>query len=445
MKIKFREIIFRISSIFIVLYIFLFVLYPENSSYFTCNELVESKFINTQISYFIPVSCDLELYLTGVYDIGEIYKFDYNYQSRPLYILYIKVIYEVLGLLITNELVLKFLTFFFAHLLIISLSINLFFLSLKKLQIKIDKVKFNYIILFISLFPIIKWGIFDASHQTLTFLQFTISFYFLTHKYEEFSKIYQFSFLLGLLALSNLTFALPLFFLVLYKINSFNKILKNFRKLTLTLILFVIPILSWNIFIRSQGYVPYNAATAYWYQFIWLKDYILAGYENVNFNPDGSEYFCMSVPLFLQCYLNDFLRSLIYLSTLPVLCILSYRNADKAYIKIQLTAFKNLFLIFLVSFSFWAFIGWYPPLRFNLYSVGSFLVLLFCISFSLIHNSNVIKLTGLTYSTYFLFLNHWNFLGVVNINFGILLSFIFLGTLFFLTFKRRSKKATELS
>ena len=98
MTIKFREIIFRISSIFIVLYIFLFVLYPENSSYFTCNELVESKFINTQISYFIPVSCDLELYLTGVYDIGEIYKFDYNYQSRPLYILYIKVIYEVLGL-----------------------------------------------------------------------------------------------------------------------------------------------------------------------------------------------------------------------------------------------------------------------------------------------------------------------------------------------------------
>jgi len=127
MKIKFREIIFRISSIFIVLYIFLFVLYPENSSYFTCNELVESKFINTQISYFIPVSCDLELYLTGVYEIGEIYKFDYNYQSRPLYILYIKVIYEALGLLITNELVLKFLTFFFAHLLIISISINLFF------------------------------------------------------------------------------------------------------------------------------------------------------------------------------------------------------------------------------------------------------------------------------------------------------------------------------
>ena len=445
MKIKFREIIFTSSSIFLTLYIFLFILYPANSSYFTCNELIQSKFINTQISYFIPVSCDLELYMTGVYDIGEIYKFDYNYQSRPLYILYIKVIYELLGLLISNELVLKFLTFFFAHLLIISVSINLFFLSIKKLQVKIDKVKFNYIILFISLFPIIKWGIFDASHQTLTFLQFAISFHFLIYKYEEFGKIYLFSFLLGLLALSNLTFALPLFFLVFHKINSLSKVLKNFGKLTLTSMLFLVPIFSWNIFIRSQGYIPYNAATTYWYQFIWLKDYILAGYENVNFNPEGSEYFCMSVPLFLKCYLNDFLRSLIYLFPLPILCILSYRNSDKAYIKIYSLAFKNLFLIFLISFSFWAFIGWYPPLRFNLYSVGSFLVLLFCLSFSLIHNSNVIKLTGLTYSIYFLFLNHWNFLGVVNINFGILLSFIFLVVLFFITYKRNSKRATELS
>ena len=207
--------------------------------------------------------------------------------------------------------------------------------------------------------------------------------------------------------------------------------------MTLTLILFVIPILSWNIFIRSQGYVPYNAATAYWYQFIWLKDYILAGYENVNFNPEGSEYFCMSVPLFLQCYLNDFLRSLIYLSTLPVLCILSYRNADKA-ISNTFTAFKNLFLIFLVSFSFWAFIGWYPPLRFNLYSVGSFLVLLFCLSFSLIHNSNVIKLTGLTYSIFFVF-KSLELFRCCEYKFWYFVIFIFLNFVF-LTFKRSSKR-----
>ena len=94
MKIKFREIIFRISSIFLCSIFFICFI---QKTLHTLHKLIESKFINTQISYFIPVSCDLELYLTGVYDIGEIYKFDYNYQSRPLYILYIKVIYEVLG------------------------------------------------------------------------------------------------------------------------------------------------------------------------------------------------------------------------------------------------------------------------------------------------------------------------------------------------------------
>ena len=445
MKIKFSEILLINSSIFFLVYIFLFVLYPENSSYFTCNELIESKFINTQISYFIPVSCDLELYLTGVYEIGEIYKFDYNYQSRPLYILYVKVFYELLGLIIFNQLVLKFLTFLLAHLLIISVSIYLFFLTIKKLKINIDKVKSIYIILLLSLFPIVKWGIYDASHQTLTFLQFTISFYFLVKKYKDFNKIYLLSFILGLLALSNLTFALPLFFLVYHKINSIQKVFKNFGNLLLTSILFLIPILSWNIFIRSQGYVPYNAATTYWYQFIWLKDYILAGYENVNFNPEGSEYFCMSVPLFLKCYLNDFLRSLIYLSPLPLLCFLSYRNADNALTKLLTTSFKNLFFIFIISFSFWAFIGWYPPLRFNLYSVGSFLVLLFCLLFSMINDTKLEKLTVLTYLTYFLFLNHWNFLGVVNINYGILLSFIFLTILFFLTFKKNDKRIKKLS
>tara|TARA_A100001015_G_scaffold220260_1_gene247892 strand:+ start:1090 stop:1917 length:828 start_codon:yes stop_codon:yes gene_type:complete len=272
MKIKFSEILLINSSIFFLVYIFLFVLYPENSSYFTCNELIESKFINTQISYFIPVSCDLELYLTGVYEIGEIYKFDYNYQSRPLYILYVKVFYELLGLIIFNQLVLKFITFLLAHLLIISVSIYLFFLTIKKLKINIDKVKSIYIILLLSLFPIVKWGIFDASHQTLTFLQFTISFYFLVKKYKDFNKIYLLSFILGLLALSNLTFALPLFFLVYHKINSIQKVFKNFGNLLLTSIFFLIPILSWNIFIRSQGYVPYNAATTYWYQFIWFMN-----------------------------------------------------------------------------------------------------------------------------------------------------------------------------
>ena len=88
--------------------------------------------------------------------------------------------------------------------------------------------------------------------KTLTFLQFSISFYFLAHKFEKFKTIYFLSFILGLLALSNMTFALPLLFLVFYKLNSINKVINNFVHLSITFIIFIVPLLSWNLFIRSQ-------------------------------------------------------------------------------------------------------------------------------------------------------------------------------------------------
>ena len=63
------------------------------------------------------------------------------------------------------------------------------------------------------------------------------------------------------------------------------------------------------MFINYMGYEPYNAAVEYWNQFIWVINYILAGYENINFNLENSEYFCMSMPLFLKCYLTDFVKT----------------------------------------------------------------------------------------------------------------------------------------
>jgi len=438
-KINFKNILISNIFIFSFIYIFLFILYPSNSSYFTCNELVESKFLNSQISYFIPVSCDLELYLTGVYDLQSIYQFDYNYQSRPLYILFIKIIYELLRLIILNNLILKFLTFAIAHLIIISFSFKLFVDTLQKLEIKLDKKKFFLLLTFFSLFPIIKWGVFDASHQTLTFLQFSISFYFLAHKFEKFKTIYFLSFILGILALSNMTFALPLLFLVFHKLNSINKVINNFVHLSITFIIFIVPLLSWNLFIRSQGFIPYNAATTYWYQFIWLKDFILAGYENINFNPEGSEYFCMSVPLFLKCYLTDFLNTLLYISVLPSLCLIIYRHIEPKNKKIFISSVKNLFFIFLISFVFWSFIGWYPPLRFNLYSIGSFFVFLFCIQYLLVTNFRIKYISGLIYISYFISLNHWNYLEVVRFNFGLIISLLLLLYLLIISFTKNEK------
>ena len=91
-------------------------------------------------------------------------------------------------------------------------------------------------------------------------------------------------------------------------------------------ILFIIPVLSWDIFISSMGYDPYNSALEYWHQFIWVKEYLLGGYENINFSLENSEYYCMSIPLFLKCYLNDFLKTILYLSTVLILCLINFKN-----------------------------------------------------------------------------------------------------------------------
>ena len=419
MKLNLIKIILLNLIIGFFLYIFLFIGYPENSNYFECNQIVDNNLFNSQMSYSIPVSCDQELYLTGVYDFPSIYKFDYNYQSRPLYILFVKFFYDILNILLSNSLIIKFLSFSLTHLLIISFSTKIFFDSLEKLKIFINNKRKVLLSLFIFLSPIIKWGFYDSSHQTLTFLQFTISFYFLICKYEEFNKIFFLSFIIGILALSNLTFALTFFFLVFHKLNSEEKIFTNFNKLVLATFLFLIPILSWNIFIRSQGYIPYNAATTYWRQFIWIKDFLLVGYENINFNPDKSEYYCMSIPLFLKCYLIDFSRSLLYLFNIVILIFGTYKYLVEKDIELYMSLLKKLSLVFLVSFFFWSLIGWYPPLRFSLYSLGSFLTLLFCVQYIFINNKKIRYISGTSYFLYFLFLNHWNYEETIKANLGL--------------------------
>lgn len=439
MKFKFKKIVLINLAIFIFLYLFLFIIYPSNSSYFECNQIVKNNILNSDISYSIPVSCDQELYLIGVYDFQSIYKFDYNYQTRPLYILIVKFFYNVLNIFLSNSLIHKFLSFTLSHILIISVAAKFFLDSLSKLRIDIDLKKSLTLIFFLALSPIVKWGVFDSAHQTLTILQFSISFYFLVHQFDQNKKIYFYSFILGLLALSNMTFALPLFFLVLHKLKSIHEILFNFGSLLISFILFIIPVLSWDFFISSMGYEPYNSALEYWHQFIWVKDYLLAGYENINFNLESSEYYCMSIPLFLKCYLIDFLKTILYLSTVLILCLINFKNIKHTHLNLHKKVLMKLSLIYTVSFIFWSFIGWYPPLRFNLYSLGSFTTLLFCFQFVLLKDGRIKTLTALSYVVYFMFLNHWNYLGVLKINYGIIFSVLVLSFIIFeLVYKNRA-------
>ena len=423
MKIKIYNIFLYNLALFSLLYIFLFILYPENSSYFECTQQTEIKKFG--VIFNIPISCDLDLYLVGINDFASIHTFDYNYQTRPIYILYMSMFYHFFSLFISNLDLLGLLAFSLGHVIIATSCIVIFLKTLDELKIQYNK-KVYLIVVFFGVSPILKWGVFDAAHQTLTLLQFTLSFYFLTKKEKSTSEIGFWSFIIGLLALSNMTFLICLLFLFYEKINRPSKFVVNFSSISIFTILSLIPLIAWDRYISSQGFTPYNAAVEYWKQFIWIKDYILQGYENINFNYDKDEYYCMSVPLFLKCYLSDFVKSLFFLSPIIFLCILNFvSNWGNTLNKLKGIYF-NLSFIYIILFVFWSFIGWYPPLRFNLYSLSYFVLFIFTVQILQLEDKVDILFSSSIYFIYFVFLNHWNYLDIININPGIIISFAIL-------------------
>ena len=134
MKTKIQNIFIYNLSFFSILYIFLFIFYPENSSYFECNEV--SKINNLGVVFNIPVSCDLDLYLVGIKDFSTIYTFDYNYQTRPIFILYISIFYNFFSLFISNLDVLGLVAFGIGHIVIATFSIKIFLKTLDITTIK---------------------------------------------------------------------------------------------------------------------------------------------------------------------------------------------------------------------------------------------------------------------------------------------------------------------
>lgn len=432
MKLNFGKIILLSTFVAMTLYFLMFIIFPSNSDYYQCNEFFIGKFV-FNLDYYIPISCDLEIYMLGVNDFGSIIEFDYNYQTRPLYILYIKTFYEFFKIFVRNNIILNFLSFLIGHILIVSSSIFLFFKSLD-LDTKPKKLfLLNIITSLIILNPIIKYGLFDASHQTLTILQFSISFYFLRKKIDSYKSIFIWSLLLGVLSQANMTFMISFIFLIFNKYKKLDFSFRKLSKLVLAILILIAPRTIWNFYITSQGFVPYNAATQYWIQFIWIKDFILAGYENVNYDLQGGEYYCMSIPLFFRCYLIDFLNSLLYLS-LPIFVFLINLYLLRSNKKFK-NYFKDLIFIFFVLFCFWAFIGWYPPLRFNLYSLGYLITFTLAIQILYLPNKATLFFCISTLFTYYLSLTHWNNLDVIDLNYGVIGSVIMLFIFIFKTYQ----------
>ena len=435
MKIKFLNLIAFNSLLVASLYIFMFIIYPENSNYFQCNILTTNTSKSFDLTYLIPVSCDLEVYMIGVNDFSSIIEFDYNYQTRPLYILFVKFFHIVLSRFIENTLILEFLTFLVLHLFIVTISIYIFFKSFFK-NFQNNNASLIYLISgFIILNPIIRYGLFDSAHQTLTLLTFVLSLLFLRKKNLSSVELFSYSILIGLLSLANVSIILSGIFLLYNKVKNISLIKNNFLKIALSIFLITSPKMLWNLYIFSNGFVPYNAATQYWYQFIWLKDFILVNYQNVDYNLNEGAYYCMSVPLFIKCYLLDFFKTIIYLSLPIITIIFNFYILKKKNIQIIFDFLKNLLFIVTLLFSFWAFIGWYPPLRFNLYSVGYFVTITLCIQFIYLPYKEKTLPSFIFLFIYYLSLPHWNNLDILNVNVGLIGSYLLFIVYVYKTYK----------
>lgn len=134
---------------------------------------------------------------------------------------------------------------------------------------------------------------------------------------------------------------------------------------------------------------------------------------------------------FLKCYISDFLKTIVYLSLPIFVSILNLNFLRRNSEKLILDLYKDLFLIFSLLFSFWAFIGWYPPLRFNLYSLGFLITFILSIQFIFLPLKKLVLPEGAVILMYFMFLNHWNYIDIIRFNFGIVASYsIFIIVLF---------------
>jgi hypothetical protein len=434
MKTNFRTFTFYSLICNMLIYFLQFFIYKENINYYECTEI---KFYNIflfsrEFEFIYPESCDLNAYLQGVLNIQNFYnQTNYVYFDRPLFIFYISIFYLVLKVFLSpfslSSLVLIKASFFLAQLFLTSI-ICVYICKIFEL-IKIDFSKMYFSLPWmVSISPMFKWHIFESTSMTFTFLIFLFGIYFVINLDKLNQKSY--FFLVGLLFLFHRSAVLIIVFTLISVL--FTK--KMNLKFMSNGLFFIIPIfMHYCILFLYTGFADHQAQG--YRQFIWLIDFI-QGKDTII-----GGYFCQSPRLALACYKNDLINLGRYLFIPIVFLIVNF-----------LTNFKVIFLpykkliIYSLSFallinSFWLFIGWYPPIRFSYYGLGNLTIFFLIISYALIENQNSKNLFLAAYSSYFLFLNHWNYPEVIkNSNFLLVSFFLFLLALILNYQKIDSKK-----
>lgn len=415
-----------------------FFLLEDYSKYYICSELrtFGINILDLRIDLILPYTCDSEYFL-GFRDISEIIKNEFSYQFRPLYFLLVGIVSKVVSLFFIDD---SLLIFIFGslifHLLIANLS---FWLILKSFKEKFNTLTIAFMYFIFLLNPIFKWGIFDPSHQTLTVLNFCLIFYMLRNKNKiTNTNIYIFSLIFGILFLLNKIFVLSF---IVYSVIKFFQIKNDFviyfsKTFSLKIFIFYFPTILYKRIIEFFGFVPYDSSTEFWQHFIWVKNFLFG-----NETSDGTWY-CQSIPDNFLCYLEDSVLTLNYL-ILPIgyllikLAILFYFKLVKDSSQILLA----LIITFMINFSFWSLIGWYPPLRFNLYSFFPAIFVLFLVTFK--HSPTRLKyILCSNLAIYLLSLRHWNYPLVIDYNFIFYLNLIIFAIILIFDFKYIKKESS---
>ena len=393
--------ILKISQVLpyiLLLYIvYLFIFNYVTPKYVFCD-------VNQITDIFKFIYCgDFEDYQLSIENIEILFSEMYTYQARPFLIVIVNFIYSFFSFttfsnfekIIYSYIIFNFILIIFQ----LYLVVNYF---LRK-NYELSRLRICIASLILILNPVMKFSLTEITIQTGTIIIFLLSMnYFLN--YES-----KYVFLLGLMYLfngSSVFFVLIILFsFLLKKVNLF----KSFLHTSLLLM----PYLIYRSIFLFKGIDFYNANTNYWGQFYWLNKYLYKiiniFIERLNLNIDmfeikyfSGEWYCTDIPDFFVCYLKDTSYSLNYLLPIVLFSVLIIALKE---IKIN----KEVYLLFLTYYLFWSLIGWYPPIRFSLYSINAFLVVviihyIFSVKTNLYNTLILVTIMG-----YLLYLENWNY------------------------------------
>lgn len=442
--------IISITSVFI--YIIYFVFFQSNpQELFICDVYSKNviSFGSIDLEFLYPFNrCDDKIYLNTLLTIENIFSEGNNpYQNRPVYLFFNYLIYQILFFFIKeNNPFLSFLpeiTYFVSQLMYFVLGVFIIIKVLAK-YFSISKFDLFLITILFSLNPLMQFGVFTPSNHTLSFLVFVVSVYLLENL-QTTKQLFFYSSLLGILFLLNRSFFIGLVSINIFFLysNRYNyKILISNMASTL---FFFIPNFLYKRYLSFREISLYDINTEYYGHFIWLSKYFDQGigyWISKIFLPNKlfelrftkswnttDEWYCQNLPENFACYVNDSLELLKYL-IIPVLLVIIFLFHNKLKSKV----IKNVILVGVVAYVFWSFIGWYPPIRFNLYSLGNFLFVLLVIGYI---NLEFIRYKLLYFTIVVLYLFniiHWNnpnLFSFSSVNILLLLAVIFFGLISF--------------